>query len=562
MKQVHDYINDVKTGKIPAGIHLRNAIKRFEKDLKSDKWVFDEKKYNKVVRFFAKLKHFTDVHAGKPFKLKPWQLFIIANLYGFYNKEGRRRFQTAYIEVARKNGKTAFMAGLSLYHLTDDNEGYPEILFAANSKDQAKIGFNMCKGFSDGFEKDIDEDHRRLRRHHSDINYMNQVNGDPAKYRDRYIVGFIKNLAADDSKLDGYNCSLGIVDEYHSAKNARVRDVLRSSMAMRLNPLLVTITTAGFDKTSVCYELRSICTDIISGEKEDDSFFAVIYSLDEGDDWHDPKVWMKANPNLGVTVYADFIEKQIQQAKNSPATDEIGVKTKNLNIWCDSSSTWIPDDYIQNATKKLNVEDFRGQECYVGVDLASNTDLTAVSYMFERGGNYYFFYDYYIPIDTVKQQVKRVYADRDLYQKWVYGKHLKTTPGNVTDYEYITMEMLKVNEICPIEMVYYDKFNATQWAIQCTNAGLNLESFSQTIGNFNIPTREFERLMLAGRVVLDDNPITRYCLRNVELRKDFNGNVKPNKDSERKKIDGVIAMLQCLAAWFNLEKELKGTQIY
>ena len=562
MKEVMQYCDDVRTGKIPAGIHLRNAVTRFEKDLKNNNWTFEEKKFQKVVKFFAKLKHFTDVHARKPFKLEPWQLFIVANLYGFHNKDGRRRFQTAYIEVARKNGKTAFMAGLSLYHLIDDNEGHPEILFAANSKDQAKIGFNMCKGFSDEFERKVDDDHKRLRRHHSDINFMNQVNGDPSKYRDRYPVGVIKNLAADDRKLDGYNCSLGIVDEYHSAKNSKVRDVLRSSMAMRLNPLLVTITTAGFDKTSVCYELRTLCTEIISGAKEDDSFFAVIFSMDEGDDWKNPDLWVKANPNLGVTVYPDFIEKQIQQAINSPATDEIGVKTKNLNIWCDSSSTWIPDDHIIEATQKLNIEDFRGQECYVGVDLASNTDLTVVAYMFERDDKYYFFYDYYIPIETISRSVKKIYADRELYKQWVKAKFLKTTPGNVTDYDYITRDMLKVNEICPIELVYYDKYNATAWAIQCTDAGLNLDPFSQVIANFNIPTREFERLMLSGRVVLDDNPITRACLRNVELRKDFNGNVKPNKDSAKKKIDGVIAMLQCLAARFDLEKEMKGIQIY
>jgi phage terminase large subunit-like protein len=301
-----------------------------------------------------------------------------------------------------------------------------------------------------------------------------------------------------------------------------------------------------------------VCADILTGSKVDDSFFGVIYSLDEKDDWKAPENWIKANPNLNVTVKESFIEKQVQQALNSP-TDEVGVKTKNLNIWCDSAITWIPEEYIQKATRKLNKEEFRDMECYVGVDLASNVDLTAVSYLFFKDDKYYYFVDYYVPYDSLHTKVA---ADLGYYRDWVIRKHLKTTPGNVTDYNYITADILKMAEQNDIVDVFYDPYNATQWVTQCTEQGLTMTPFAQTPGNFNNATKEYERMMLSGNIMLDDNPITRYCLRNVELRTDFNGNVKPLKNVEKKKIDGVIAMLHSEAAYLQHNKEYHGTQIF
>jgi len=540
--ELETYIGDIKANRIASGIHLKNAIKRFETDISSKKWDFKENKVLKVVDFIKKLKHFAGKYANKPFILQPWQLFIIANIYGFYNKDGTRRFQTAYLEMARKQGKTALVAALSLYHLLEDDESGAEILFAANSRDQARIGFLMTHAFATGYDKTG----KLLRKYRYDINYAK-------------TNSFIKTLAADSSRIDGYNCSFGVVDEYHSAPNSYVRDVIRSSQGMRVNPLLITITTAGFDKSLPCYELRTVCTEIIAGIKQDDSLFSVIYSLDEKDNWQDPEVWVKSNPNLDITVSADFVQRQVQQAINSP-NDEVGVKTKNLNVWCDSATVWIPDRFVVQSTKDLDIADFEGEDCYVGVDLASNVDLTAVSYLFVRDDKYYFFTDFYLPSDTLK--VRYLHADKGLYKTWVYKGYLKTTAGNVTDYDYITKDILAVNEKSTIEKIYYDKYNSTQWAIQCTEEGLPMEPFSQTIGNFNIPTKTFERLMLSGRVVLADNPITRNCLRNVELRMDFNGNVKPNKDQEKKKIDGVISMLQALAVYLDTTKNYKGTNIF
>jgi phage terminase large subunit-like protein len=504
-------------------------------------WDFKEDAIEKVIKFIHKLRHFTGKHNGKPFKLEPWQAFIIANLYGFYNKDGSRRFQTAYLEMARKQGKTALAGAQGIYHLKADGEANAQVLIAANSKEQAKIDIDMVLGFVEL----LDPRETIYKRFRNDI-ILN---------RER---GFIKILAADANTTDGYDCSVGIIDEYHSAPNNNIRNSLQSSMGVRVNPLLETITTAGFDKSLPCYELRMVASEVAAGIKKDESMFGLIFAPDENDDWKDPQTWIKSNPNLGVTVTKNYIQQQVQKAFNSP-NEEVGVKTKNLNIWCDSATVWIPDSYIISATKKLNMDDFIGQECFVGVDLAVDTDLTAISYLFFRDDKYYFFVDYYLPRETLE---KRVHADNELYKHWAGNKYIKITSGNVTDYDYLTADLLKINDKCGIKTIYYDKFNATSWAIQCTGAGLKMEPFSQQVGHFNNPTKNFSRLILRGDVVLDDNPVTRYCFRNVEIKRDMHDNQKPIKKDEKRKIDGVIAILQAFAAQIDDSANYKGTAIY
>jgi len=518
------YADDVLSGKQVACLYVQQACQRFMDDLQRDDLIFKADKVDRVVDFIADLKHGAGVHENKPFILMPWQQFIIMNLYGFYWKEsGKRRYRTSYIELARKNGKTSLSAARCLYHLSYDEDGAAEVLQVANSKDQAHIAGRITKGFT----KKLDPEQKFFKIYRNDILFNSNDS-------------ILKILAADDSKMDGYNCNFGLIDEWHSAPNSRTRDVIRSSQAMRENPMLDTITTAGFDKELPCYELRTVCTEILAGIKFDDSMFTIIYSLDDGDAWDDPKNWIKANPNLGITVDPDFITQQVKQAKNNPS-DEVGVKTKNLNIWVDSAITWIPDRYILDATRKVRPQKV---ELFVGVDLASNQDLTAVAYHWMQDDRHKFKIDYYLPTESLQTR-----PDKELYKDWARHKHLILTPGNVTDYEYITRDMLEAHKENYIVKIAYDNWNSTQWAIIATNENLPLEPFSQTIGNFNKCTKEFERLMMKGQVDLDDNPINRYCLRNVQLRMDHNGNVKPDKKMNKKKIDGVTAALQALAMY-------------
>lgn len=524
------YANDVVSGKIVSGKLMKLAAQRFLDDLNDIRFTFDAKKVERAFNFVAKLRHFTGKSSGKPFILEPWQAFVVANIVGFYwAGTDNRRFSSSYIEVARKNGKSSLAAALCLYFLIADGEGGAEVLLAANSKDQARISFDMCRNYVSS----IDPKGDTLRAFRADILM------DVTKSR-------LKVLAADDSKLDGFNCSFGLIDEYHAAKNSRVRDVIKSSMGMRQNPHLCTITTAGFDKTLPCYALRTTAVEILNGLKHDDEMFIAIYSLDDGDDWTDEAVWVKANPNLDVTVTTKYIRGQVQQAKNNPS-EEVSTVTKNLNRWMDAADVWIPEHYIVDATRDITLDMFAGEACYIGVDLASTGDLTAVAKMVPHDGKFYFFVDYYMPEIALTER-----PDHEQYRFWARHGMLHITPGNVTDYDYITTDMMAVSDTLDLYSVGYDKWNAVQWAIDATEKGLPLIEYSQTIGNFNRPTKELERLLLGGRVVIANNDITRFCFRNVVLKYDHNGNCKPNKGLDRsKKIDGVIAMIQALGVYLD-----------
>ncbi len=291
MKGYYRYAENIISGKIISGDTIKLACKRFLNDLKRNDLVFKEDVVDRAIAFISTLKHFTGKHSGTNFILQDWQQFIVANIVGFYWKEtNTRRFTSSYIEVSRKQGKTALASALCLYYLIADGEDGAEVLLAANSKEQAKIAFDMCSKFVKG----LDIKGKYFTPYRADI-LFSATNSK------------LKVLAADDSKLDGFNASFGLLDEYHAAKNSRVRDVIKSSMGMRENPHLCTITTAGFDKTLPCYQLRSVAIEVLNELKQDDEMFIAIYSLDVGDDWREPNNWVKCSPNLNITVTNKYI---------------------------------------------------------------------------------------------------------------------------------------------------------------------------------------------------------------------------------------------------------------
>lgn len=523
------YCHNVESGQQLACKYVKQAVSRYQAMRLDERFVFKPKKATHVIRFFSILKHFTGKHAGKYFELQPWQQFIIAAVYGFYWKEtGERVVTSVYIEMARKQGKTAFAAGLCLYHLIADGEAAAEVYLAANSRDQAKIAYDMCKNFC----RTIDRKEQLLRVFRDKITFEK-------------TLSTLKVLAADAAKLDGPNPSMFLLDEYHAAKNNKLKNVLQSGKGMRENPMQVIITTAGFDKLGPCYEMRTVCTEVLGGIKEDYSLFTIIYTLDEGDDWKDPSVWAKSNPNLYVTVMPKFIQDQVTQAVNSPS-EEVGVKTKTINVWCDAEEVWISDDYVIAATQKISLDDFKGMDCYMGVDLSSTSDLTAISFMIPTPEKLHWINRYFLPEAALTE--KRF---KELYGRWRREKNITITPGNVTDYDYILNAILDAAQVVNICKIAYDSWNATQFTINAEEKGLPMEPYSQAIGNFNRPTKEMERLMLSGQAVIDNNIINRHCFRNVVMARDRNGNVKPTKQYEEKKIDGVIAMLEALGVYLN-----------
>lgn len=522
------YAQDVLSGKEVAGELIKLSCERFFRFMESDEYEFREDAVEKVLGFFRSVSHYTGRHAGCRFEPEPWQSFAIAFMYGFYRKDdGTRLIKTAYMELSRKSGKTAYAAVLALYHLIADNEMNAEVDIAANSKEQAKICFKMCTNFA----RTLDPKSHYLQKFRDKITFD-------------YTLSVMHVFSALDSKLDGYNASLWVLDEWHAAENQRLKDVLQSSQGMRESPLGLIITTAGFNKLGPCYEYRTMCTEVLKGLKKDDSLFPLIYSLDEGDDWKDSKVWKKSNPNLGVTVKESYLREQVQKAINNPS-EEVGIKTKNLNIWCDSSDVWIPDSYILDASENLNMADFEGEDCWIGVDLSATSDLTAVAFMFIRDEIPHFFVHYYLPQAALHE--KRLALQ---YSEWKRAGALTITPGNVTDYDYITNDIMEVSQRVNIISIAYDSWNAISWAAQMEEKGMPLSPFSQALGNFNRPTREMERLLLSHKAKIDNNVITRHCFRNVTLAHDRNGNVKPTKQYAEKKVDGTIAILQSLGTYF------------
>lgn len=527
-KPYYRYAQDVIEGKIVAGEFIRSACERFFSLMEDDRYEFREDKVDEVINFFPYLKHFKGRHADKPFTLEPWQEWIVASIYGFYVREdGSRLTQTVYIEVARKNGKTALAAGIGLNALINDDEAGAEVYFAANSKEQVKISaWPLCSNFA----KKFDPKNRYLQVFRDTITFEK-------------TSSWLKVLAADSTKLDGPNPSTFVLDEYHAAKNNSLKAVLESGQGTRDNPLEVIITTAGFDKLGPCYELRTTGSEILKGLKEDDSFFVAIYSLDEQDDWKDESVWVKSNPNIEVTVKPSYIRKEIRKAINTPS-DEVNVKTKTLNMWCDAETVWIPEHYILNSSKEIRLDDFAGMDCYMGIDLSSTSDLTCAAFMFPTEDKYYFKVKYYLPEMALQER-----RFKELYGEWRRQGLITITPGNVTDYDYILNDIMDMRDKVYIQKIAYDTWNATQFTINAEEKGLPMEPFSQVLGNFNRPTKEMERLLLSGKAFIDNNVINRHCFRNVVMARDRNGNTKPSKQFEEKKIDGVIGMLEALGVY-------------
>ena len=520
-----EYANDVVNGKINACKYIKEACERYLDYF--NKYEFREDRAEKVIKFISMLKHFVGKHNGKPFLLLPYQKWIIYNIFGFYYPNTNKRvINYVYLELARKNGKSAFAAAISLYMLCADGENGSEVEFVANSAKQAKISFTMASNFLSS----IDKNGKHFQRYRDSI-----------KFDERKSI--LQILSSDASGNDGYNSYCFVLDECHEQKDSRLWDVMCSSQGMRENSLAMITTTAGFNLYGFCYNYRRTCTEILSGLKKDDSQFVAIYTMDDDDDWSDSKNWIKSNPSLGVTVNESYLQQQIEKAKNNTSL-EVGIRTKNLNQWISTSDIWISNDLLMDATEKVDLDKFKESTCYIGVDLASVSDLTAVSVMIPIDGKFYFKTKYYLPQSALKDN-----SNCELYKDWKRKGYLTITDGNVTDYDYLLSDIIKVSNKLFIDKIAYDAYNATQWAINATAQGLPLEPYSQALWSFNRPTKEFERLIKSGRVVIDDNPITRWCFSNVVLKRDFNENIKPTKLENQQKIDGTISMIESLGIY-------------
>lgn len=530
MTKYEKYVEDVLNNKINAGNLIKQSCKRFKEFKDRPDIYFDYEQVEEAINFIAQIKHFLGKSAGKNFILEPWQEYILASILGFkYKETGYRVCKDVYIQVARKAGKDAFMAALSLYCMIAEGEASPQVACLANSRDQARILFEYIQKFGRG----LDPKGRLIKFFR---NYLELgLNG-----------GSVKVYSADASTLDGLNISMGVIDEFHEAKDRKLYDVIKSSMGMRTQPLMIVITTAGFNLESPCHDMYKLSVEILGGVKSDDSFWPFIYNMDENDDIEDDSNWIKCQPNLGVTVSKDFMRQELTKMKND-STAEVGVKTKTFNMWCTSSMVWIKPEAIVGVMKDVKLEDYHGCSGVIGVDLGSVNDLCAVSLMIPQSTGNVFFNWNFLPEETYK-----VHENKPLYDKFIKEGTLFITPGNVADYDYITNKIKEISETILIESVYYDRYNATQWAITMTECGFNLKPFGQNIGNYNTCTKEFQRMVANKEIVIQKSSNFVWQITCCSIKEDNNGNQKPIKTSWRtQKIDSVIAATTALGGWLN-----------
>ena len=527
----NQYVEDVLSGKITACKTIILACERFKR-LK-EKYDFRPDKVDKVINFIRHLHHFQGKAAGKPFILEPWQEWIIASIFGFYKEDGSRLTREAVIEVVRKVGKTALAAAIALYCLLADDEQGGEVDFMANSVKQAHIAYNMSKTFAG----QLDPKHKHMRILRDTLEH----------YKSHSIL---QVLATDTAALDGYNSSLTVLDECHSMPTSALYDVMKSSQGFRENPLTILITTAGDDTDLWYYSKRATYLDILHDLKEDDGQFICIYSLDKDDDIHDQSVWIKACPNLGVTVTKSYLQDRVKEADNDPQSKK-SVLVKQFNMWQeDALDAWIPDESIREHTKNIPWDEFIDKVTWVGIDLSQVSDLTAASFMYKEDNLYRFKNLYWLPESALKDP-----NNGSRWKQWYNEGYLTITPGNVTDYDYILNEILKLRDMGVIfDSISYDSYNATQFAIAATAAGLPMVPFAQSLSSFNRPTKEFQRLLLQDRVILDNNPVTRWCFGNAVIKEDHNNNYKPIKRGgtigyNAKKIDGTVVIVEALGGY-------------
>ena len=530
------YAQQVRTGNILTCEFVQLAVDRYYRDMDNalDKgWYFDRKAAQRAISFIERLKHTKGQWAGLRFKLEPWQQFIIWNIFGWKMADGTRRFRYAYVEIARKNGKTALSAGIGLYMLFADGESRPEVYSAATVKDQARI----C--FSDAVEIVKATDLK---------NYL-------TTYRNSIVYelkgGMMKPLSSDYGTHDGLNPSCGIIDEFHAHKDSGMFDVIKSAFGARKQPLMFIITTAGFNKAGACYAYRDNVIKILRGINEDDTLFGIIYTMDANEEWDNPQMWIKSNPNLGVSLFPNYLEDQVNDAKNRPEAVR-NVMTKNVNLWVDAEKTWILDDAWMKCVGTTEIEDLRGCECWGGLDLSNVSDITAFVLIFHENDKFQLLPFFWIPEEKMLEKIRKENINYDL---WVKAGFVKVTSGNVLDYEFVKADILQITEMYDLQSSAYDRWNSSQTIIDLQNEGMECNPFGQGYGSMSAPSKEFEKLVLSEKIEHFGNPVLRWMLSSTLIKTDPAGNIKPDKEKSVQKIDGIVASIMALGEWMTAQAE-------
>ena len=481
-----------------------------------------------AVRFFERLLvHPKGPMAGQPFILEGWQRDIVRNLFGTIDpRTGLRRYRRAYIEVPRGNGKSTWAAGLALYLLLADNEQAAEIFSAAADREQAKIVFDTAKSMV--------EDAPALRKLVKVYRHSMVVESTRSVYR---------VLSAEAYSKHGLNPSGIIFDELHAQADRELYDVLNTAMGKRAQPLMIMITTAGYDRNSICWQQHEYARQVAAGIIDDPTYLPAIFAADTEDDWTDPVIWEKANPNWGVSVQPTFIEQEFQTALASPAYQNT-FRRLYLNQWTQQESRWL--DMAAWDACGGTLPDLTGRPCYAGLDLATTTDIAAMVLAFPPtmpNEPTWLMPFFWIPEENMHERERR---DRVPYSAWVRDGLVTATPGNVIDYAWIRAQVAKLATQFEIREIAIDPWNSTQLSVQLQDDGLTVVEMRQGFASMSGPSKEFMRLALAGELGHGENAVLRWMADNVSVKQDPAGNIKPDKSKSTNRIDGIVAAVMAI----------------
>lgn len=526
------YIEDVVNKRVDVCLYTRLAVERHVEDLKSgiDRGLyFDIKSGEKAINFFSFLRYTSGRQfAGKKFELSPVQAFIQYIIFGWKKSDGTRRFNYAYMEFPRKFGKTTMAAGGALYLLDADNEASAEVFAVATKEDQARKTFNEASNLvkaSPFLNKSLSVQKKSI---YNELTYS-----------------FFKPLGSDSNTQDSHNPHGVIIDEYHAHPDDSMVNVMKSGMGARVQPLMYIITTAGFNKNGPCYQERETCIKILKGILKQDNKFAIIFTLDEEDNWEDEDKWIKANPHIGLTVSMDYMRNEYVDAKNNPSRIN-NFKTKNLNIWTNEEISWITDEVWQSCNSGLKLEDLWGRPCHGGIDLASHVDINAFAILFTDKQPYDLWVFMWCPADKIQERKDKVDYDLWEQQGWIKG-----TGGNVVDIDTITSDIINILDKVDCKGISFDPARAFHGVVQnlmkeVQNGEEFFTPFRQGFISMDTPTKELEKLALSKNINHGGNPVMRWMNSNVVIVSDAAGNIKIDKKRSQEKVDGMVATVMAI----------------
>lgn len=530
-----EYMRGVLDGSVPACSFVKQAVQRQLNDLRrwgpeGGDYYFDEKEASRPCWFIENLTHTKGELAGRAIHLEPWQCFLLTTLFGWKAKAGNRRFRSAYVEVGRGNGKSTLLSGIGLFCLCADHEPGAEVYSFATTREQAKIVFGDAQTMARGNRALQEAYGLEVTAHALYVPATNST---------------FQAKSAEGSTLDGLNTHLAIIDELHAHKKRDVFDVVETSLGKRRNSLMVSITTAGVDRTGICYEQRTLVTKILSGSLQDESYFGIIYTLDPDDDWKSDEALAKANPNWGVSVRPEVIRALQAKAIATPSAEN-NFKTKHLDVWCNADVGWMDmKAWDACADESLDESDFDGEPCWLGLDLASTSDMTAKVKIFQRkidgASHYYLFGDYWLPRTAIERGVN------SQYQGWEYLGYLHVCEGPVTDFAEIRDSILEDCGRYSVQSVAYDPFQAVQLSKELSDDGVPMVLCKQTVANLSDPMKQFQALVLDHRLHFNGDPVLTWMVSNVVCHVDVKENIYPRKDAPENKIDGVVAGIMALS---------------